>query len=173
MARPDGLVTGFLPVLTPDELNYCAVLADRNSEKSKRAEDKSGVSLPRSKRDPVGVAGENAVWLALHDFPWWTPIDPFYPTDVGDYQVRTRSKDGYGLLIQPRNEDDEIFIHVVRLSPLEYRVGGWLRAGDAKQEEFRMNPGVEDDPTRRECWIVPEDRLNPMGNLPGMALRYL
>jgi hypothetical protein len=80
--------------------------------------------------------------------------------DVGDSQVRhTRYAHGR-LMIQPEDNDEQIFILAVGTLP-RYRVVGWLRGGEAKQPHW-WTTQINGAPLPNPCWAVPQPALCPM-----------
>ncbi len=65
-------------------------------------------------------------------------------------EVRHTTRENGGLIIRPRDKDGRIFLLVVGTMP-NYRVVGWIRSEDAKQERY----GWED------VWKVPQSDLRP------------
>jgi hypothetical protein len=109
----------------------------------------------------IGAAGEYAAAKAL-GIPWERTINTFKLADLGTIiQVRTRPyKKGWeqDLQVRPGDKDDEIFVHVVeQLSPLQFRVYGWLYGRDAK---------------KTIAWTRP-DRPNPVYYTPWVDLDTL
>jgi len=102
-----------------------------------------------------GAAGEQAVAKALNLY-YGGPVNTFKKGgDVGNLQVRTRSKDYYELIIRNNDNDSDIFVLVVGRAP-HFKVVGWIRALDAKKQEYSKTHG-----NRPAAFFVPQDRLNP------------
>ena len=103
----------------------------------------------------LGVAGEIAFarFIGVDYVP-----SPMKAVDVGEYEVRTASRDGYRLIIRPRDADDKKFVSVVRCGERSYRVQGWITAGEAKGVGDRKNPqkGASAGP----AWFVPTHKLH-------------
>lgn len=55
--------------------------------------------------------------------------------DVGDWEVRTRSKHHYDLTIYPKDKDNSRYA-LVTGDFLEWRVHGWIYGKDAKKESY-------------------------------------
>jgi len=102
-----------------------------------------------------GAAGELAVAKALNLF-WDGTVNTFKRGgDIGDkLQVRTRSKDYYDLLIRQNDKDEDIFVLVVGQIP-NFKVVGWMRGVDAKQEKYSQTYG-----NRPSAYFVPQKDLN-------------
>lgn len=85
---------------------------------------------------------------------WEGPINTFKKGgDVGDIQVRTRSKDEWDLIVRDDDDDKNVFVLVVGMAPI-YRMVGWLRAKDAKKEEYKQFYG-----NRPPAFFVPQNEL--------------
>lgn len=107
-----------------------------------------------------GALGEMAVAQALGLY-WSGSVDTFTSEpDVGIYEVRTRSKHEYELLIRPKDKDDTIYIHVTGLAP-DFWIRGWMYAREAKRDEWKQTYG-----DRHPAWFVPNEMLHPMSELP-------
>jgi len=107
-----------------------------------------------------GVCGELAVAKALGVY--WTPtVDTFKSGgDVGDWQVRTRRRADYELLIRDDDADEAPFILVRGRVPL-FEVVGWIRGRDGKRDEWRHAHGG-----RPPAYFVPAEALLPLETLP-------
>jgi hypothetical protein len=107
-----------------------------------------------------GALGEMAVAKALGLY-WSASVNTFKTeADVGIYEVRTRSRDWYDLLIRSDDSDDKIFILVTGSSP-DFCLRGWFRAGDAKQDKWLQHHGG-----KPPAWFVPQKYLLPISELP-------
>jgi hypothetical protein len=103
-----------------------------------------------------GACGEMAVARVLNRY-WNGSVGTFKSGgDVGDIQVRTRSKHHYDLIVRSRDRDEDWFILVTGTAP-RYRVHGYVRAADAKKDEYRQNHGGHG-----EAWFVPAANLKPL-----------
>ena len=105
-----------------------------------------------------GACGELAVAKVLGIY-WDGSVNTFKSPDVGDLQVRTRSKDHYDLIVRPEDSSSEIFVLVTGTCP-SYAVHGWIRGADAKQREFLKDYG-----NRPPAYFVPKNRLRPIEEL--------
>lgn len=109
--------------------------------------------------DVEGCCGEMAVAKALRVY-WSGAHGKLRVPDVGDrYQVRTRSKMSYDLVLYPEDDDHAIFILVLGRAPT-YEVAGWLVAADGKRPEYWKNP------SGRPAFFVPRGVLRPLAELP-------
>lgn len=93
--------------------------------------------------------------LNLH----WSGKGVMRGPDVGNYQVRsTRYKTGR-LLVNPKDDDDSVFILVIGIPP-DFKVRGWMFGYEAKQEKYW---NTED--TREGAFLVPQSDLRSMEEL--------
>lgn len=92
----------------------------------------------------------------------------FAGSDVGPYQVRTRSRIDYDLLLHDSDQDDAKFILV--LGPIGeptpkgglcFYIVGWLEARFGKKKKYWKDPAIG-----RPAYFVPQDILNPIEALP-------
>lgn len=106
-----------------------------------------------------GACGEMAAAKATGVY--WTPtVDTFRKGgDVGQWQVRTRSRDDYDLIVRDADADDAVFILVRGRTPC-FEVVGWLRGGEAKRPEWRHTHG-----DRPAAYFVPATALQPLSAL--------
>jgi hypothetical protein len=149
-------------VLSPVEMQHAAwVGALRHIESTRQrlsskfgADENDGWTL-----NIEGAAGELAVAKAL-DRHWGMPLNTFrVGGDVGDLQVRTRSKHHYELLVRPHDRDEDIFILVTGRSPY-FRVHGFMIGAQAKREQWlRAHAG------RPPAFFVPQTALTPITDL--------
>ena len=100
-----------------------------------------------------GAAGEMA-YAKFQDRYWSGSVNTFKQGgDVGDVQIRTRSKSDYDLLIRDGDRDDDYFVLVLGIAP-KFEIVGWIRAGDAKQPEYLKEHGG-----RPAAYFVPQPAL--------------
>lgn len=111
----------------------------------------------------LGACGESAVAVAMG-----VPFDATCNTyktrpDIGPYEVRTRSKAEYELLVRPDDKDESIYI-LARCFPKgqkrSFAIVGWIRGGDAKKKKWRHRYGG-----RSPAYFVPDEGLNSMKTL--------
>lgn len=101
-----------------------------------------------------GACGELAVAKALNVY-WHSPLNTFKRgSDVGKWQVRTRSRSDYDLIVRSGDSDHAVFILVTGRCP-KFRVIGWMRGGDAKKEKWLKTHGGRDG-----AYFVPQAELN-------------
>ena len=107
-----------------------------------------------------GAAGEMA-FAKYRDRYWSGSVGTFKEGgDVGDVQIRTRSKSGYDLIVRDGDRDDDYFVLVVGTAP-RFRIVGWIRAADAKQPQWRQEHGG-----RPGAYFVPQSALHPFETRP-------
>lgn len=106
-----------------------------------------------------GACGEMA--LAKHLGVYWDgSVNSFHRPDVGKFQVRTRSRREYELIVREADHDDDVFVLVTGKCP-HYEVRGWIVGKDAKRDEFKASHG-----NRPAAYFVPHDALQCLSNLP-------
>lgn len=106
----------------------------------------------------AGACGELACAKALN-IAWDATVNTFkHGGDLGDLQVRTRSRPEYDLIVRPDDYDEDIFILVLGTNP--YHVVGWISGEDAKQPQWRQAYG-----NRPAAYFVPQSELRPLGEL--------
>ena len=106
-----------------------------------------------------GACGEYAAALALREI-YEPTVNTFKAPDLlSGYQVRTRSRHYYDLIVRKNDSDDEIFILVTGQAP-NYVVRGWLHGCDAKKEEWFKDYG-----NRPPAYFVPESELHSIEEL--------
>lgn len=107
-----------------------------------------------------GACGEMAVAKHLGLF-WNGSINTFRSgNDVGAWQVRTRSRADYDLVVRPNDKPENIFILVIGIAPV-FDIIGWISGSDARRDEWKQTYGG-----RPEAWFVPQKNMNPMNTLP-------
>jgi hypothetical protein len=110
-----------------------------------------------------GACGELAV-AQLLGWTWEATINTFkVGGDVGDVQVRTRSRHYYDLLIRPDARPTDCYVLVTGRCP-RYRVHGWIRAGDAMRPEWLHTYGG-----RPPAYFGPATALSPLAALRAAA----
>ena len=108
-----------------------------------------------------GACGELALGKVLNVYTPLT-VNTFKHPDVANrFQVRTRSRRDYDLLVQPQDADDEIFV-LVNGCDGAYEVVGWMSGREAKQEQWLADHGGYGKP----AYFVPRSSLHPMEELP-------
>lgn len=102
-----------------------------------------------------GAAGELAAAKALGIY-WDGSVDTYKRPDVGPYQVRTRPRHDFDLIVRNGDADDEYFLLVTGQMP-HYRVHGVILARDAKRPEWLKSYN-----NRTPAYFVPQENLLPL-----------
>jgi len=129
----------------------------RQSESERKGlKDKHGFSGPGGQGLHIrGACGELAAAKAL-GIEWQGSVNTFKRGgDVGKFQVRTRSKRWYDLLVRDGDADGDIFILVLGHDHPIYDVVGWIFARDAKKSYWVKGHGGRDP-----AYFVPQSSLN-------------
>lgn len=106
-----------------------------------------------------GSGGEMAVAKALGIY-YGGSVNTFKTEgDIGNLEVRTRSKSDYELLVRPDDNDEAVFVHVTGTLP-KFKVHGWLKGKDAKQPKWLQDYG-----NRPPAYFVPNSALQPIEEL--------
>ena len=101
--------------------------------------DKHGLESAGWSEHIEGAAGEMA--FAKFSGKYWScSVNAFKAGDVGEVQVRTRSKDHYDLIVRSDDKDDDVFVLVLGRVP-RFRVVGWIWGREAKRGEFLREYG--------------------------------
>lgn len=117
-------------------------------------------------RDPEqthinGVHYERAFAKSQGILDWVPTVNTFQRGfDVGNYQVRGRSKSNLELMIRTNAHDDDVYVLVRGRCPT-YKVVGWILAADAKRPEW-LKPYADREP----AYFVPDRFLHEMDSLP-------
>lgn len=102
-----------------------------------------------------GACGEVAAAKALGLY-WPATVNTFKDEyDLADFEVRTRSKHHYGLLVRDNDPDDRRFILVTGECPY-YKVWGWATAAEVRRHGTRLNPGNDGRPP---FWVLDDKTL--------------
>ncbi len=106
-----------------------------------------------------GACGELAVAKAMNVF--WSPTVNTFKAggDVGAWQVRTRSRADYELLVRDSDKDSAPYILVRGKAP-NFEVAGWILGADAKQPQWKQTHGG-----RAPAYFVPDGALKAMAEL--------
>jgi hypothetical protein len=151
--------------LTKEEFAYAAQIGRLRQEEAlrKNLPDKYGFDGVGGLAVHVeGAAGELAVAKALN-ITWDATVNTFKSLAdlVSNIEVRTRSKDYYDLLVRSDDKDESLFVLVTRKSPRTFDVVGWIKAKDAKQEQWVKTHG-----NRPPAYFVPKTVLQNMESCP-------
>ena len=98
-----------------------------------------------------GALGEMA--LAKHLGIYWDGKGQMRAPDVGCFDVRTRSKHTYDLIVHERDDDDR-YIYLLTGGNGVYRFHGGIYARDAKDEQYWRDPAGG-----RPAYFVPQNKL--------------
>ena len=79
--------------------------------------------------------------------------------DVGEIQIRTRSRDDYDLIVRRHDRDNDIFVLVIG-GDCTFNIYGYILGKDAKRQEFYQTYG-----NRPGAFFVPKERLNSIIDL--------
>jgi hypothetical protein len=105
-----------------------------------------------------GCLGEMAVAKALGIY-WCGNLGDFGAADVGDLQVRTRSRHDQDLIVHPSDKDTDRFILVTGTGD-RFVLQGWCYGEEAKLQAYWKDPAGG-----RPAYFVPKSALSPMGLL--------
>jgi hypothetical protein len=105
-----------------------------------------------------GAAGELAVAKALN-VEWDATVNTFKGVAdiLADIEVRTRSRSDYDLIVRSDDDDNKTFVLVIRKGPKVFETIGWIKAKDAKQEQWVKTYG-----SRPPAFFVPKSALHDM-----------
>jgi len=145
--------------LTWYEILFAATVGIRRNvaAMSKRLPDRYGFNSETGWQVHIeGACGEMA-FAKCSGLYWSASINTFKNGgDVGNIQVRTRSRADYDLIVRPDERDDDKFVLVTGTAP-SYQVVGWIRGGDAKRETWKQTYG-----NRPPAFFVPKHELRPI-----------
>ncbi|GAA3348560.1 hypothetical protein GCM10020358_67440 [Amorphoplanes nipponensis] len=103
-----------------------------------------------------GAAGEMAAAKALGRY-WAMPVNTFkHGGDVGELQIRTRSRHHNELIVRPGDRDSDAFVLVTGRSP-HFRIHGYITGGQAKRRYWLHGYGG-----RPPAYFVPQSALRPL-----------
>lgn len=106
-----------------------------------------------------GAAGEMAAARVLDRY-WGAPVGTYRTGgDVGDVQVRTRSRHDYELIVRGSDRDEDAFVLVTGRAP-RFKVHGWIRGAEAKRPQWERTHGG-----RAPAFFVPHDALLPLSGI--------
>lgn len=109
----------------------------------------------------IGELGELAVSRLLR-LPVTSALGDSKAADVGRFEVKTTEWVSGGLPVYDRASDDQVYILVVLVfnrNTIDATVCGWMRAGDAKRDEWFK------ESFKPPCYLVPQGKLNSMETL--------
>jgi hypothetical protein len=104
-----------------------------------------------------GCMGEYALakYLGIH----WSGKGQLRKPDVGEFDVRTASRDNYQLILHPEDPDDRIFWLICGKNGA-YSIKGWILGRDGKRQEYWKDPVGG-----RPAYFVPQSALHSPGEL--------
>ena len=107
-----------------------------------------------------GACGEKAFAKAFGRY-WSNELgeSPNKRPDVADFEVRTRTRHTYELVIRANDADDARVALVTGMCG-DYVIRGWIRAGDAKRQEWFTSHA-----NRPPQYYVPQSALLPFAEL--------
>lgn len=159
------MVTTYVSI-TPEDWSLCIQVANARQVSSikKKGRDnlyKKNGWLEEHSVHVVGCVGELAVAKAI-GVTWSGDVDTFKLPDLpGNIQVRHRSNPNWDLIVRQDAKDDEVYVLSRGMPPGIIEVAGWIKAGDAKQEQWLKDWGNYGKPS----YFVPSDALNRMEDL--------
>jgi hypothetical protein len=133
--------------------------------------DRHQAALRDGHRDANGLRADYAQGLELHlngacgelafahaiNVPWEATVDTYKRVpDVAGYEVRTRSKPWWDLIIRTDDRIEAKFALVLGQRP-NFRIAGWIHARDGRRPEWYRDRGERGSP----CWWVPQRALHP------------
>lgn len=162
----DELTAGWMTVLQPWEQEIAREFSEYLWKRARGRQTKHRAPGQFIEQATIGFEGEIAAAKVL-GLPWIA--DPDFPkTEVGPYQVRTRthfSRDQRAMLFRRRDDGDAIYVHVRQVrgkTAWGFLLAGWIRGSECRRSEWMKDPGGRGSP----LWVVPERLLNPMDTLP-------
>ena len=122
--------------LTEHESRICAWVGKQRYADAVAHHREAGLGASANAGNEFHIRGAHAEFAAsIFLNLYWRPcIGQLDQKDVGGL-VQTRSVDNptFSLCIKPKDADADPFVLVLQLSPLVYRMQGWLFAGDVKK----------------------------------------
>lgn len=107
----------------------------------------------------AGALGECAAAKGIQVY-WSMGVNTYQEPDVGIYQVRTRPKHEFDLILREQDKDDEIFILVTGKND-KYILQGWILGSYGKQKRYLKDPTGK----RPAAYFVPQKDLELMERL--------
>lgn len=129
-----------------DRSARCISRGSKSRSEYKNDEDKIYNSI-------VGSCGERAL-AAYLGIEWIPLVDTFTRIpDVGELEVRTRTKDYYDLIIRDCDDDNKPYVLVLG-NIVKFRIVGWIYAREGKKEKWKHVYGGG-----RPSYFVPQNFL--------------
>jgi hypothetical protein len=144
--------------LSKNELVKACEIANlrMNGVKLMNLRDKHGAEEQKNfKYHILGARGEMAFKKFIGDQEELTFNTFKSKPDVGDFEVRTRSKDHYDLILRKDDPDDKTYVLVVGES-CRYRIVGWIKGS----EKYLYDKKTYND--RPSAWFIPQSALHSM-----------
>lgn len=142
------------------EIGMAKFIADWRISESKKKNLKERFKEPMDddhNRDInyLGAMGEVAVAKYLNQY-WGGTVNTFHSVaDVGiDVEVRASRKMKQDLIVRKNDREDSFYFLVIQLSEETYKIAGFIKGSDAKQEEYYMSPN-----SRPKAYFVPQSDL--------------
>jgi hypothetical protein len=134
-----------------------AVSTEAGLSRESLGPDQQGL-LDRLQLDVLGACGELVVCKALNRFHSPT-VNTFHNVaDIGEnIEARTTQQEGGSLIVRDNDPSDRYYFLVVG-EPPTFRVAGWIKGVDAKQDQWLRNPGRG----RKPAWFVPQNQLKQL-----------
>jgi hypothetical protein len=148
-------------VLRPNEFFYASTIGVMRQIKNlqNNRTDRYGARKEDGWRLHIeGACGECAFakWMG---FFWSGALENLNAPDVGRYEIRTRSREDYDLIVHPQDSDDARFCLVVGTAP-RFRLAGFILGREAKQQKWWSDPAGG-----RPAFFVPQQALHPVHEL--------
>jgi hypothetical protein len=142
--------------LTQYELDMAATVGVRRqvSAVASGRKHQHGMSFEDGWRAHIeGACGELALAKYLGKY-WDGSVDTFRSLpDLGNIEIRTRSKSYYELIVREDDDPSKVYVLVTGFAP-DYQIRGWIRGADARRDEWLQAHGG-----RPPAWFVPHDAL--------------
>jgi hypothetical protein len=109
-----------------------------------------------------GACGEIAAAQATHRY-WPASVNTFKTEpDVEGFDVRTRSKHTWDLLLREVDDISRVYVLVTGRAP-EFIVRGWAHGVEAKSPQYIQTYG-----NRPPAYFYPQQKLHPLACLPAL-----
>ncbi len=147
--------------LAPNEFYYASTIGVMRQIKNlqNRRRDRYGAQKEDGWRMHIeGACGECAFakWMGMF---WSGSLENLRAADVGAYEVRTRSRPYYDLIVHPNEADDARFVLVLGTAP-HFKLAGYMYGRDAKDQRYWSDPAGG-----RPAFFVPQKELQPIEEL--------
>lgn len=143
-----------------------------NLDRPETVRNKYGADLEKHWTLAIEGACGEAAFVAYSGLKWTGAIvGDFTAKDVDPFQIRTRSRHDWQLLVHPEDADFDPFVLVTGRAP-GFMIRGWIMGHQAKNPAFWADPrglGMRG----RECFVVPDRFLRPMAEHPVFAQEEL